>query len=62
MGFLGIEDVKEAGEKARKEKLRKSKKKNSRRKSKQKNVEKRSMKEDVNAWEKNNKDALKGTS
>ena len=56
-GFLGLSELKEAGDRNRKKKLEKAKKKN-------KPVEdvKRTIKEDVSSWEKENGQKKKGTS
>ena len=56
-GFLGLLDLKEAGDRNRKQKLEKAKKKN-----KPAEDGKRTIKEDVSAWEKENDKEKKGTS
>jgi len=58
-GFLGVEDIKNAG--SRKSQKKKAKADKEKQKIKPVSVENRSMKNDVFAWEKEHKDAKKGT-
>ena len=55
-GFLGLLELKEAGDRNRKKKLEKAKKKN-----KPVGDGKRTIKEDVSAWDKENDQKKKGT-